>query len=200
MSENKEMEVYEEMDLFDPSLLDEDTRQYLEDEGKKIAKIFNNAKYDIGEELTNVRNKMREKNVRGFYGWCQSLGFKKSSVDNALHYYEFIAQNLGNREILEERPKSIIYEAAKPSTPDEIKKAVVNGDIKTMKEYKEAMERIKELEGERDDAKKDLENETRRSGAMTDELNELKKKVSDLTDELEETRNKNNEEKKTKTK
>ena len=105
-----------------------------------IRGIQSKAIYDIGEELAAARDEMSGtagNHVGGrFYAWCESIGLKVKTVQNILAYHDFVRQNLPNQAMLEELPKSLVYEVARKSAPPELKQGVLNGDITTLKEYK----------------------------------------------------------------
>ena len=50
---------------------------------------------------------------------------------------------LEGKSIFDVQPMKLLYAAAKPSTPEEVKQAVFTGDITTYKEYQEALAQIK---------------------------------------------------------
>lgn len=80
---------------------------------------------------------MRISQIGGhFYAWCESIGLKVKTVQNILAYHDLVRQNLPNQAMLEELPKSLVYEVARKSAPPELKQGVLNGDITTLKEYK----------------------------------------------------------------
>lgn len=105
-----------------------------------IRGIQSKAIYDIGEELAAARDEMSGtagNHVGGrFYAWCESIGLKVKTVQNILAYHDFVRQNLPNQAMLEELPKSLVYEVARKSALPELKQGVLNGDITTLKEYK----------------------------------------------------------------
>lgn len=92
-------------------------------------------------------------NKNGTWGkWCDVVGISRDTGDNMVH----IAEQFGNiqidgQSIFDVRPMKLLYAAAKPSTPQEVKQAVFSGDITTYKEYQELMAKFK-AEKERADA------------------------------------------------
>lgn len=84
-------------------------------------------------------------NKNGTWGrWCNAVGISRDTGDNMVH----IAEQFGNiqidgQPIFDVRPMKLLYAAAKPSTPEEVKQAVFTGDITTYKEYQEALAQIK---------------------------------------------------------
>lgn len=76
--------------------------------------------------------------------WCAAVGISRDTGDNMVR----VAEQFGNiqlegKSILDVQPMKLLYAAAKPSTPEEVKQAVFAGDITTYKEYQEALAQIK---------------------------------------------------------
>lgn len=101
---------------------------------------------------------------KGSWGrWCAAVGISRDTGDNMVR----VAEQFGNIEIegkpiLDVQPLKLLYAAAKPSTPQEVKEAVFSRDITTYKEYQDVMaqlkaeqERAKTAEAERDKARAD---------------------------------------------
>lgn len=82
---------------------------------------------------------------KGSWGrWCAAVGISRDTGDNMVR----VAEQFGNIEIegkpiLDVQPLKLLYAAAKPSTPQEIKEAVFSGDITTYKEYQDVMAQLK---------------------------------------------------------
>ena len=82
---------------------------------------------------------------KGSWGrWCAAVGISRDTGDNMVR----VAEQFGNIEIegkpiLDVQPLKLLYAAAKPSTPQEVKEAVFSGDITTYKEYQDVMAQLK---------------------------------------------------------
>lgn len=108
--------------------------------------IATNAVTQMGKELKEAQDELSN-NYRGvFEGWYTALGFKKQTVYNLINRYKLVVQNLDDSNLIESLPKSLIYEVAKPSSDTELKQKVFDGDITTLKEYKELEKAKKEAE------------------------------------------------------
>ncbi|MFR8717791.1 MAG: hypothetical protein ACLVES_08840 [Faecalibacterium prausnitzii] len=75
---------------------------------------------------------------------CAVVGISRDTGDNMVR----VAEQFGNIEIegkpiLDVQPLKLLYAAAKPSTPQEVKEAVFSGDITTYKEYQDVMAQLK---------------------------------------------------------
>ena len=107
-------------------------------------KTVSDATFDIGKNLKAAREDLsHDRTGNGFLRWCESkLGMKRTTVENILNYHTFISQQLGNKEVLEALPKRLVYEAARPSTPQELKDGVAHGDITTLAEFRDMKARL----------------------------------------------------------
>ena len=82
---------------------------------------------------------------QGSWGkWCAAVGISRDTGENMVR----VAEQFGNiqlegKSILDVQPLKLLYAAAKPSTPTQVKQAVFSGDITSYKEYQEAMAQIK---------------------------------------------------------
>lgn len=78
---------------------------------------------------------------KGSWGkWCAAVGISRDTGENMVR----VAEQFGNiQSILDVQPLKLLYAAAKPSTPTQVKQAVFSGDITSYKEYQEAMAQIK---------------------------------------------------------
>ena len=97
---------------------------------------------------------------KGSWGkWCAAVGISRDTGDNMVR----VAEQFGNiqlegKSIFDVQPMKLLYAAAKPSTPEEVKQAVFTGDITTYKEYQEVMAQLK-AEKERADSAEAREEE-----------------------------------------
>lgn len=132
--------------LFDYNSLDDETKEFLQTKAANIYTAAGRLYTAIGQELDEAQERLASHHEGVFEKWYTSLGFKKRTVYNLIRRYRFVVQNLHNRKMLEELPLSLTYEISKPSAPEELQKAVLEGDIKTHKEYKEMEARLKESE------------------------------------------------------
>lgn len=97
---------------------------------------------------------------KGSWGkWCTAVGISRDTGENMVR----VAEQFGNiqlegKSILDVQPLKLLYAAAKPSTPTQVKQAVFSGDITSYKEYQELLAQIK-AEKERADAAETREEE-----------------------------------------
>jgi hypothetical protein len=64
-----------------------------------------------------------------------------------INRYTLLVQNLDDqkRELLEELPVSLTYEITKPSANEDLKQKVLDGEVKSLKEYKGLEARLKQV-------------------------------------------------------
>ena len=112
---------------------------------------------------------------KGSWGkWCAAVGISRDTGDNMVR----VAEQFGNiqlegKSIFDVQPMKLLYAAAKPSTPEEVKQAVFTGDITTYKEYQEVMAQLKAKEGELAKTQADLDHEISQNDALLDEKGRL---------------------------
>lgn len=82
---------------------------------------------------------------KGSWGkWCAAVGISRDTGDRMVS----VAAQCGNiqlegKSILDVQPLKLLYAAAKPSTPTQVKQAVFSGDITSYKEYQELLAQVK---------------------------------------------------------
>jgi hypothetical protein len=139
---------------FDYGAVDADTATYLQDKARTITEIRVKSVITIGRELKETFAKFAKlpygNRTQLFDQWCESIGFSPRSARNYIQGYEYVAENFGNIDSAPEIQPSLLFAISKPSAPQELQEQVISGDITTYKEYQEAMERIKQVEAERD--------------------------------------------------
>lgn len=121
-------------------------------------------------------------NKNGTWGkWCSVVGISRDTGDNMVH----IAEQFGNiqidgQSIFDVRPMKLLYAAAKPSTPEEVKQAVFSGDITTYKEYQELVAQLKAKETELSETSARAEEAESHYKAALSDLNGLTEQNSQL--------------------
>lgn len=131
---------------FDYAEIDANTAEYLKEKEFSIKNIFSKAYTELGEILAESQEKLANHNGGIFEKWYESLGFKKDKVYRLIGRYKLVVANSENRIIIENLPLSLSYEIAKETCPNELKERVLNGELKTLKEFNEAKEVVPEVE------------------------------------------------------
>lgn len=102
----------------------------------KSAKKMSDAAYEIGEELQAAHDELANHKNGTFFAWCESIGIKRTQAQDFMSYHDFICRNAVNKSKLESLPKRLIVDANRPSTPQELKDGVANGDITSLPQFK----------------------------------------------------------------
>ena len=134
--------------VFDYSELDTDTAEQLGKISENVLNIKKKYIFDMAEQVKKAHDLLANCKNGLFGAWCMSIGISRDTGNNLVN----IAETFGNisaeeQKNLSQLKPSLLYEAARPSAPDELVEAVKNGDITTHKEYielKKELERTKE--------------------------------------------------------
>lgn len=95
---------------------------------------------------------------KGSWGkWCAAVGISRDTGENMVR----VAEQFGNiqlegKSILDVQPLKLLYAAAKPSTPAQVKQAVFSGDITSYKEYQELLAQVREKDAHLEAAYADI--------------------------------------------
>jgi len=110
-----------------------------------MREIVGRAYTELGRELKEARDMLAGSNQYDgmFRKWLESVGFKKDAANRLIQRYELVVANCDKQtqELLEDLPVSLSYEIAAPSAEAtepkrQAKRAVLNGDIRTLEEYR----------------------------------------------------------------
>ena len=137
---------------FDYTALDQQTTNFLKQKESVMGEIVGKAYTELGCQLKEAQDELSKHGYGCFEEWYVSLGFKKQSVYNYMNRYELIVQQLDKRDMIEEMPKNLVYEIAKPSADPELKQQVLDGKITTNKQYKDLEKQLKQAESEKQTA------------------------------------------------
>jgi hypothetical protein len=136
---------------FDYRLIDDETADFLKLKENKMRDITGKAYTDLGRELKESQLKLAGNNQYDgvFEKWYTSLGFKKQTVYNLMQRYELLVQNSEKQNVIESLPLTLSYEISKPSANQEIKQKVLEGEVKSLQEYKDLEKALKDAESEK---------------------------------------------------
>ncbi len=146
VSTTNEMIILENKE-FDYNLVDNQMANYLQKKEVEIKNIFARAYTDIGKVLAEAQERLSGNNQYDgmFYKWFSSLGFKKDKVYSLISRYKLLIGNSDKQDLIEKLPLSLSYEIARETCPEELKKKVLDGEIKTLKEFREVKEKDNEI-------------------------------------------------------
>ena len=105
---------------------------------------------------------------KGSWGkWCAAVGISRDTGDRMVS----VAAQCGNiqiegKSILDVQPLKLLYAAAKPSTPEQIKQAVFSGDITSYKEYQELLAQVREKDAHLEAAYADINGLTEQNAKL----------------------------------
>lgn len=161
------MKYLNDENLFDYSLIDPETAEFLRGKEYELLGINNRYSKEVGKVFYEAQQKLSNNRNGTFDKWIAGTGFKKQNVHNYINIYKNV-QNLDDKEldVFEDLPKSLQIEMSKPSANKEANKKVYEEDITTHKEYKELERKLKTSE------------ETiNRQSKMIDDLNEREPQI-----------------------
>lgn len=136
----------DEIVIFDYSSVDDETAEFLIEKQNNIMRIKTMSMLAVAKELKEAQDKLSNHNQGTFISWCESVGYPKSTAYDHLRAYEWVVRNSDNGIDFEGMQKSLLLSVSKPSARPELQQAVLTGDIKTHKEYKELEEKLREAE------------------------------------------------------
>lgn len=144
---------------------------------KEVGKVF----YEAQQEFSDYNNGGL------FKKWYNSLGFKQRNVYNYIQIYNEVQQLHGDQlETFEELPKRLQLEVSKPSHIPELKEKVLDGDIKTHKEYKELERQLKQRDEEKSQLESQLEQAQRSESIARKQLEEAEDREPEVKREIKE--------------
>jgi len=148
---------------FKYEMLDTSTADFLRKKESNMREIVGKAYTELGRELKEAQDRLANNRNGVFQAWVESVGFRKDKAYDLIRRYELIIGISDNKKgLLEDLPVSLTYEIARPSAEStepkrQAKQAVLNGDIKTLKEYREMEQRLKDEKERRKRAEQDYE-------------------------------------------
>ncbi|UOX38143.1 hypothetical protein [Bacillus phage BUCT083] len=136
---------------FKYDLVDHSTAEFLKQKEFNMREIVGKAYTELGKELKEAQDALAKNGYGCFREWVESIGFKKDRAYGLIQRYDLIVGNSDNQSIIEDLPVSLTYEIAKPSSESteskkQAKEAVLNGEVKTLKEYKELEAKLRKAE------------------------------------------------------
>jgi len=131
-------------------------------EGLELVKLHGKITSATGDFFTEVglyfkqAQKLMASHRNGnFIAFIESCGYSKQTVLNLITRYDLIAQNLGNKQLIEKLPLSLTYEAGAKNADPELKEKVLSGEITSRKEMEQWKEEKRKLTAEKEQAMRD---------------------------------------------
>ena len=169
---------------FDFSVLDQDTAAFVMAATATIMRIQSATVMAIGRELAPVRERLANRRNGTWQQWCRSIGMSDDTATRYIRAYEWIISNSIDVQIADSIQTGLLFEASKPSAPQELQAQVISGDITTRQEYIKLEDQLKKAREEANENRRwaeananDLSVERRRMKERTDEIETLKQKL-----------------------
>lgn len=178
---------------FKYDLVDQSTADFLKQKEFNMREIVGKAYTELGRELKEAQEKLASYNkYEGVFDkWLTKVGFKRRTAYNLIQRYGLLVQNLHEKELLEDLPVSLTYEIAKPSSESteskkQAKEAVLNGEVKTLKEYKELEAKLRKAEEDNKNLSYELNQEKKNKTVVEKVIDNTDyKQIDTLKKELE---------------
>lgn len=116
-----------------------------------------------------------------FGRWCESVGLNRKAAERLLQVSKLFDNSTPREQkVLEELGPSLLYAAAKPSSPPELVQAVKDRDITTAKEFRELEAQLKAERAAREQA----EQECNQAIAARDAARDAQVNLSNISDKI----------------
>lgn len=169
---------------FDYSLVDNKTAEKLKTYDKQLNRIYNSYSIEVGEVLYNAHEELSNYGDGTFIKWAESKGIKKASVYNYINAYKFVQQldKPEEKETFLTQPKRLQYAMSKPSANKEVNQAVLDGEVKSSKEYKELEKQLKQRDEENSQLESQLEQAQRSESIARKQLEDAEDREPEVVE------------------
>ena len=127
--------------------------------------------YNAGRIFFEVKERLKEDQSIRFEDWLAKIGMRLAAASRCIKYYSVCEMYPGGK--LQTLPQGLVLEFSSPKTPQTLKEQVLNGNIKTMQEFKKMKKNIESLRNENEEIAKSEQN-------LSEENKWLKKEVKRL--------------------
>lgn len=139
-----------DVSVFKYEVLDKQTSDFLRKKESNLREIASKANLAFGKELYEAQQELAKGGYGCFLEWLNFIGMEQRKAYRLIDCHKLVLDNLSKTDVIGGVPISLLYEVAKPSAEStqakaQAKQEVINGDIDTLKEYRE---RIAELESQ----------------------------------------------------
>lgn len=114
---------------------DEDTLNFLKDQTIKIQNVTSKAYTELGRVFSETQEKLAKNGYGCFREWFEAIGFSKDMVYRLIARNNLIVAFCDKQALIEALPITLSYEISKSNCPTELRDKVLNGEIRTMKEF-----------------------------------------------------------------
>ena len=132
--------------------IEEEVKEFLMEITYKIHSTTHKFYTELGQMLSEAQEKLSNNKTGVFLKWAESLGIKKDNAYRYINRYRYIVAIRDNITVakVESLPFSLSSEIAKENTPEKIREKVINGEIKTIKEFRDELKELKKEEAKKD--------------------------------------------------
>lgn len=133
-----------QIDIFYGDLTPDDAN-FLRAKELQITKIGNSYLTELGAVFKEAQDRFANHDkTQGVFGqWILYLGIGRDTVYRLIERHNFVVANCDNIDVIEALPKSLSYEIAKPTANQELVNKTISGEITSLKQYKEELQRLK---------------------------------------------------------
>lgn len=117
---------------------DTETLDYLKEQAFKIQSVTSKAYTELGKVFTETQDKLAKNGYGCFREWFEAIGFSKDMVYRLIARNNLIVAFCDKQALIEALPITLSYEISKPNCPEDLRNAVLSGEIKTSKEFNQA--------------------------------------------------------------
>ncbi|MGN9867385.1 hypothetical protein [Bacillus swezeyi] len=178
-----------EIETFSYKQLDDSTAEFLRNKENRMREIVGKAYTDLGRELKEAQDELAKNRYGCFEEWCETLGINRKAANRLIQRYNLIVTNCHSKtSLLEDLPVSLTYEIARPSAEStepkrQAKQAVLNGEVKTLKEYRELLAEKEAAEAALKQAESQREQAEREAGILRDKLERVEESEPEIRTE-----------------
>ncbi|OTQ87636.1 hypothetical protein BG30_03850, partial [Bacillus subtilis subsp. subtilis] len=175
---------------FKYDLVDQSTAEFLKQKEFNMREIVGKAYTELGRELKEAQDVLAKNGYGYFQAWVESIGLNKMQANRLIQRYSLVT-NCYDQKLLEDLPVSLTYEIAKPSSESteskkQAKEAVLNGEIKTLKQYKELEAKLRKAEEDNKNLSYELNQEKKNKTVVEKVIDNTDyKQIDTLKKELE---------------
>lgn len=129
---------------------DEDTLNYLKNQTYKLHLTMSKSYTELGKIFKDTQERLTGNNQYDglFYKWFKSLNFTNDFVYKLINRYNLLIRFSDKQNLIEALPITLSYEISKPNCLEKLRDKVLEGEIKTLKEFIEAKNQEEKINNE----------------------------------------------------
>ncbi|MCG2470098.1 hypothetical protein K4O82_00450 [Staphylococcus epidermidis] len=177
-----------EQQEFDYSLVDNEIANKLKKYDEQLNRLYNNYTIEVGEILYNANKEFSNPKDGTFIKWVEYKGFKRQSAYNYMSVYKAFQnlESIDDQKNFLSQPKTLQYEMSKPSANKEANEAVLNGEVKSTKEYKELERKLKQRDKQNSQLQSQVEQAQRSESIARKKLEDEQNREPEIKREVKE--------------